>query len=105
MPTHLTRRKLLALVAFAGLIDAPDSAVIGQTDTQSAMAAGHRLEFDVASIRQNKTGPGDAKGDMATLMAVTPASLKQLMKEYPFDPMTIVTLGPGEKTGEKTDEK
>jgi predicted Zn-dependent peptidase len=39
--------------------------------------------------------------DMATLMSVTPASLKQLMTEYTFDPMTIVTLGPGEKTGEK----
>jgi predicted Zn-dependent peptidase len=39
--------------------------------------------------------------DMATLMSVTPASLKQLMQEFTFDPMTIVTLGPGEKTGEK----
>src|SRR5437016_5219997 len=35
--------------------------------------------------------------DMATLMAVTTASLRQLMKEFPFDPMTIVTLGPGER--------
>ncbi|HZZ43802.1 MAG TPA: pitrilysin family protein [Tepidisphaeraceae bacterium] len=33
--------------------------------------------------------------DMATLMAVTPESLRQLMKDFPFDPMTIVTLGPG----------
>ncbi|MGC4034231.1 MAG: hypothetical protein QM754_21335 [Tepidisphaeraceae bacterium] len=33
--------------------------------------------------------------DMATLLAVTPASLKQLLDEYTFDPMTIVTLGPG----------
>jgi predicted Zn-dependent peptidase len=32
--------------------------------------------------------------DMATLMAVTPESLRQLMSDYPFDPMTIVTLGP-----------
>src|SRR3954468_7949310 len=32
--------------------------------------------------------------DMATLMAVTPASLRDLMKKYPFDPMSIVTLGP-----------
>ena len=32
--------------------------------------------------------------DMATLLAVTPASLKQLLDEYTFDPMTIVTLGP-----------
>jgi uncharacterized protein (TIGR03435 family) len=63
MPTHLTRRKLLALVAFAGLIGAPDSAVIGQTDTPPAIAAGRKLEFDVASIRQNKSGPGDAGGD------------------------------------------
>ncbi|MDB5355038.1 MAG: ptrA 1 [Phycisphaerales bacterium] len=37
--------------------------------------------------------------DMATLMAVTTESLKDLMKEFPFDPMTIVSLGPGE--GEK----
>jgi predicted Zn-dependent peptidase len=35
--------------------------------------------------------------DMATLMAVTPASLRQLMTDFPFDPMTIVSLGPGEK--------
>lgn len=33
--------------------------------------------------------------DMATLRAITPASLRDLMTEYPFDPMTIVTLGPG----------
>jgi predicted Zn-dependent peptidase len=32
--------------------------------------------------------------DMATLMAITPESLKQLMRDFPFDPMTIVTLGP-----------
>jgi predicted Zn-dependent peptidase len=36
--------------------------------------------------------------DMATLMAVTPDSLKQLMRDFTFDPMTIVSLGPGEKT-------
>ena len=35
--------------------------------------------------------------DMATLMAVTPRSLIQLMEDFPFDPMTIVSLGPGEK--------
>ncbi len=35
--------------------------------------------------------------DMATLMAVTPDSLKQLMTEFPFDPITIVRLGPGTK--------
>jgi predicted Zn-dependent peptidase len=34
--------------------------------------------------------------DMATLKAVTTASMKGLMRKYPFDPMTIVTLGPGE---------
>jgi predicted Zn-dependent peptidase len=33
--------------------------------------------------------------DMSTLMSVTPDSLRQLMREYTFDPMTIVTLGPG----------
>ncbi len=35
--------------------------------------------------------------DMATLNAVTTDSLRQLMIDYPFDPMTIVSLGPGEK--------
>jgi predicted Zn-dependent peptidase len=33
--------------------------------------------------------------DLATLQGVTPASLKQLMRDFPFDPMTLVTLGPG----------
>jgi predicted Zn-dependent peptidase len=33
--------------------------------------------------------------DMATLMSVTPQSLQQLMDDYSFDPMTIVSLGPG----------
>jgi predicted Zn-dependent peptidase len=32
--------------------------------------------------------------DMATLQAITPDSLKKLMTDFPFDPMTIVTLGP-----------
>ncbi len=32
--------------------------------------------------------------DMKTLMSITPASLQQLMREFPFDPMTIVSLGP-----------
>src|SRR5688500_7815154 len=32
--------------------------------------------------------------DMATLMAVDRKSLVELMKQYTFDPMTIVTLGP-----------
>lgn len=32
--------------------------------------------------------------DMATLMAITPRSLTDLMDDYPFDPMTIVTMGP-----------
>jgi hypothetical protein len=31
---------------------------------------------------------------MATLQAITPDSLKKLMQDFPFDPMTIVTLGP-----------
>jgi predicted Zn-dependent peptidase len=35
--------------------------------------------------------------DMETLNAVTTQSLKDLMREFPFDPMTIVSLGPGEK--------
>ena len=32
--------------------------------------------------------------DMRSLLAVTPESLKALMAEFPFDPMTVVTLGP-----------
>jgi predicted Zn-dependent peptidase len=32
--------------------------------------------------------------DMAALQSVTVASLHELMREFPFDPMTIVTLGP-----------
>jgi predicted Zn-dependent peptidase len=35
--------------------------------------------------------------DMATLNAVTTESMRQLMRDFPFDPMTIVSLGPGEK--------
>jgi predicted Zn-dependent peptidase len=35
--------------------------------------------------------------DMATLNSVTKGSLQQLMRDFPFDPMTIVSLGPGEK--------
>jgi hypothetical protein len=34
--------------------------------------------------------------DMATLMGVNRQSLQQLMKDFPFDPMTIVSLGPTE---------
>lgn len=34
--------------------------------------------------------------DTATLNAVTAGSLRALMREYTFDPMTIVTLGPGQ---------
>ncbi|HEX2971579.1 MAG TPA: pitrilysin family protein, partial [Tepidisphaeraceae bacterium] len=37
--------------------------------------------------------------DMATLMAITPESLKDLMREFPFTPMTLVTLGPGATFG------
>lgn len=37
--------------------------------------------------------------DMATLMSVSPESLKELMRDFPFDPMTIVTLGPGKDQG------
>src|SRR3954469_23445839 len=35
--------------------------------------------------------------DMATLMAVNAASLRELMRDFPFDPMTIISLGPGEE--------
>ena len=33
--------------------------------------------------------------DMATLRAVNRESMHQLMRDFPFDPMTIVSLGPG----------
>ena len=33
--------------------------------------------------------------DMETLTAITPDSLRRLMREFTFDPMTVVTLGPG----------
>jgi predicted Zn-dependent peptidase len=36
------------------------------------------------------------EADMATLLAVNVDSLRSLMKDFPFDPMTIVSLGPGE---------
>jgi len=32
--------------------------------------------------------------DMATVQGITTESMRQLMEEFPFDPMTIVTLGP-----------
>jgi predicted Zn-dependent peptidase len=32
--------------------------------------------------------------DMATLRSLTAAKLKDLMRKYPFDPMTVVSLGP-----------
>ncbi len=35
------------------------------------------------------------EADMATLDAVTVDSLRELMTEFPFDPMTVVSLGPG----------
>jgi predicted Zn-dependent peptidase len=39
--------------------------------------------------------------DMATLKAVTTSSMKELMRKYPFDPMTIVTLGPAKDDAKK----
>ncbi len=33
--------------------------------------------------------------DMATLNAITPDSLRKLMSDFPFAPMTVVSLGPG----------
>jgi len=33
--------------------------------------------------------------DMETLMSLNADSLRSLMRDFPFDPMTIVTLGPG----------
>jgi len=35
--------------------------------------------------------------DIATLHSVSKKSLQDLMHDFPFDPMTIVSLGPGEK--------
>jgi predicted Zn-dependent peptidase len=35
--------------------------------------------------------------DMATLLSITPPSLRDLIKEFPFNPMTLVTLGPAQK--------
>jgi len=35
--------------------------------------------------------------DMATLMTVDVPALRQLMDDFPFDPLTLVTLGPGDK--------
>jgi predicted Zn-dependent peptidase len=32
--------------------------------------------------------------DLSTLMSTTADSLRQLMREFPFEPMTVVTLGP-----------
>jgi predicted Zn-dependent peptidase len=32
--------------------------------------------------------------DMETLMSITPDTLRQLMRDFSFDPMTIVTMGP-----------
>jgi predicted Zn-dependent peptidase len=34
--------------------------------------------------------------DMETLMKVNRPALERLMRDFPFDPMTLVTLGPGE---------
>jgi len=34
--------------------------------------------------------------DLDTLLSITRASLVDLMRDFPFNPMTIVTLGPGE---------
>jgi predicted Zn-dependent peptidase len=33
--------------------------------------------------------------DMATLMKVDRAEIQKLLRDFPFDPMTIVSLGPG----------
>jgi hypothetical protein len=36
---------------------------------------------------------------------VTPDSLRQLMREFPFDPMTIVSLGPGDDSAAQKSTK
>jgi predicted Zn-dependent peptidase len=38
--------------------------------------------------------------DLSTLMSTTAESLRQLMREFPFEPMTVVTLGPEGKNDE-----
>jgi len=32
--------------------------------------------------------------DLSTLMSITPSSLRELMRDFPFEPMTVVSLGP-----------
>ena len=39
--------------------------------------------------------------DLETLMAITPESLVSLMRDFPFDPMTVVELGPPKAAAEK----
>ena len=56
------------------------------------------IETDVGKVQLFRGGDGpplvyfhSAAGEAVT---VNRASLEQLMKDFPFDPMTIVTLGP-----------
>jgi predicted Zn-dependent peptidase len=37
--------------------------------------------------------------DMETLESITADTLRELLVDFPFDPMTVVTLGPGKSTG------
>ena len=46
--------------------------------------------FDDPRFVDTLASPPDAESDNVR------ASLQQLMKDYPFDPMTIVSLGPAE---------
>jgi predicted Zn-dependent peptidase len=43
--------------------------------------------------------------DMDTLLKVTPDSLRQLMRDFTFDPMTVVSLGPGGEVAPKLPER
>ena len=71
---------------------------------KNKIASGIVLSGEIPSGRMRAIGAqwlynGDYRSleqDMATLMAVDRKSLQQLMREFPFDPMTIVSLGPEE---------
>jgi predicted Zn-dependent peptidase len=69
---------------------------------KNKIASGIVLQGEVPLGRMRAVGGqwiynGDYRSleqDMATLLAITPASLRRLMDEFPFAPTTIVMLGP-----------
>jgi predicted Zn-dependent peptidase len=72
------------------------------TRTKNKIAAGLVLQGEAPLGRMRSIGSqwvynGDYRSieqDMASLAAVTPDSLRRLMRDFPFTPMTVVTLGP-----------